>query len=394
MKNLLFVYPYMMVGGSTTALLGILNSIDYSEYSVDLILNKNEGSMLKYIPAQVNILPCAARPLKRYKKLFLMAMSGYVTKSVVDSLKYKKRIGFVGQDLAYAKNATCRRLSKHYEAAISGLEGWANAYVNECVDADVKISWIHTDYCRMKFIPQIDLASFSKSNYVVCVSTILANQLKAIMPSIQDKIITMENIISPRTIKQMAAEPIDDSALFATESFRILTVSRLTFSQKRLDRAINVLSKLIDKGYKVDWYIIGDGEDKESIINMAESKGVGDHLHIFGLRINPYPYYRYADLFVLTSDVEGKPVTVSEAQILGTPVLVTRYEAADQQIRDGVDGIIAENSEDDLLLKLETVLSRPECLVDLKKNLKNLYADNNILQISQFEKMCGGRYDK
>ena len=42
-KKVLFVYPELMLGGSTTSLISLLNSIDYNRYEVDLILYKNSG---------------------------------------------------------------------------------------------------------------------------------------------------------------------------------------------------------------------------------------------------------------------------------------------------------------------------------------------------------------
>ena len=63
MKNILFVYDRMMVGGTTTALLSLLSVIDYNEYNVDLLLFKNEGSFMDMIPKKVNLLPEACSPI-------------------------------------------------------------------------------------------------------------------------------------------------------------------------------------------------------------------------------------------------------------------------------------------------------------------------------------------
>ena len=56
MKNILIAYDTMMTGGTTTALLSLLNELDYDRVSVDLILFMNEGPFLKDIPHQVNLL--------------------------------------------------------------------------------------------------------------------------------------------------------------------------------------------------------------------------------------------------------------------------------------------------------------------------------------------------
>ena len=68
-----------------------------------------------------------------------------------------------------------------------------------------------------------------------------------------------------------------------------------------------------------------------------------------------------ANLFVLASRNEGKPITVTEAQILNTPILVTEYPAARGQL-EGSGGCIVENSEEALYQKLRSVLSEEERL--------------------------------
>lgn len=61
-KRVLFVYSTMMLGGSTTSLLSLLQNFDYEKYQVDLLLYKAEGPFIGYIPEQVNILPTALAP--------------------------------------------------------------------------------------------------------------------------------------------------------------------------------------------------------------------------------------------------------------------------------------------------------------------------------------------
>ena len=49
-KKILFVYMGMFIGGSTTSLLSLLNTIDYEKYDVDLLLYRNNDVFVKYIP--------------------------------------------------------------------------------------------------------------------------------------------------------------------------------------------------------------------------------------------------------------------------------------------------------------------------------------------------------
>ena len=46
----------MELGGAERSLLGLLYSIDYEKYEVDLLLYRHTGELLKYIPKEVNVL--------------------------------------------------------------------------------------------------------------------------------------------------------------------------------------------------------------------------------------------------------------------------------------------------------------------------------------------------
>ena len=57
MKRVLIISQSMEIGGAERALLGLLNSFDYSNYRVDLFLCRQAGELFDYIPPNVNILP-------------------------------------------------------------------------------------------------------------------------------------------------------------------------------------------------------------------------------------------------------------------------------------------------------------------------------------------------
>ena len=61
MKKILITYMSMNIGGSTTSLLGILNSLNYEAVEVDLQLYENVGPYLDLIPEKVNLLPQARK---------------------------------------------------------------------------------------------------------------------------------------------------------------------------------------------------------------------------------------------------------------------------------------------------------------------------------------------
>ncbi len=74
------------------------------------------------------------------------------------------------------------------------------------------------------------------------------------------------------------------------------------------------------------------------------------------------------DVFFIPSIYEGKPMAVTEALMLGLPVLASDYGSSGQQIRNGIDGIIFENSEQGIYQGLKDFFKTPDLLNKLKAN--------------------------
>ena len=80
-KKILFVYSTMVMGGSTTSLLSMLENFDYDKYDVDLILYRNQGPYIDYIPEKVNLLPQACVTNNRVKQLAKCVFNGSLPKA-------------------------------------------------------------------------------------------------------------------------------------------------------------------------------------------------------------------------------------------------------------------------------------------------------------------------
>ena len=58
MKSRIFIaMHYLEIGGAESALVGLLQTLDYSRVDVDLFLYAHRGEMLEWIPKEVNLLP-------------------------------------------------------------------------------------------------------------------------------------------------------------------------------------------------------------------------------------------------------------------------------------------------------------------------------------------------
>ena len=384
-KSILIVYGEMIIGGSTTSLLSLLNEINYEKYDVDLILYKNEGPLLSEIPIQVNLLEPACKYQGRntyFIRVWKAFVSGYLFKAFRNSIKYKKRLGFLTQTMMDARvDCYSRKLKNEYELAIGYIEGWPDKYVaSDKIKAKRKIGWIHLDYEKSYLVPELDLKSFQIFDTVVSVSTVCEeNNRKTFgfksslyLPNIlSDKYVINRSLITPESDEEYISWRKDNRV-------KIITVCRLVNIHKGVDRAVKTAAELKRRGLKFNWIVIGEGQDKEIIQQMIENGDLQDCFRVIGARVNPLPFERVADLFVLPSRYEGKPMAVTEAQILSIPPIVTEYASAREQIANGLDGIIVPNKDFALVNPLTELISKPEKIENLKKELiKRIYGNSS-----------------
>jgi glycosyltransferase involved in cell wall biosynthesis len=82
--------------------------------------------------------------------------------------------------------------------------------------------------------------------------------------------------------------------------------------------------------------IIGSGPDgeREKLMDRAVSLGIADDVWLPGHMPNPFPYYRNADLFVLSSRWEGMSNALLEAMACGCRVAAVTSAVGSAEILD------------------------------------------------------------
>lgn len=241
-------------------------------------------------------------------------------------------------------NAYCHEdIDEKFDVAISSEEFFCNELLAWHVHAKKKIGWIHPDYKSIKPIEKIDKMVFEQLDKIVTVSETNRKLLMSLYPNIQNKFMHINNILDEKKIWRLSQEKVADFKYDETK-LNIITVCRLDNISKRIDRIVKTCVFLKHMKVPYKWYIVGDGKDREIIDKWINDNDLTSDLILLGNKVNPYPYYRKADVFVLTSVYEGKPISVEEAKILHTPVIVTNYNAAKEQVGD-CDGFVIENCD-------------------------------------------------
>lgn len=399
-KRILFVMNNLGCGGAEKSLVTLLNCIDYSSYEVDLFLFEPEGVFMELLPPEVNLLPAP-----KYWKILNSSLAG--------SMKSLARDGRL--DLMFCRGAQaiiCRKfdsperaeqymwkfikhafsvLNGRYDAAIGYLEKNPVYFVVDRVKAARKIGWIHTNYSRLNINRNIEDRFFSKLDYIVTVSGECARILMNMFPGHESKVKIIENIIDPDLIRRMAdmggeaveveeekeAKGANRTSITPGNPVRLVTVARLA-EPKGIDLALEACRLLVRDGYKIIWRVIGDGPQRVQLESRIREYHLEYRFLLEGVKSNPYPYMKDADIYVQPSRYEGKSIAVEEAKLLCRPIVATAYGTVRDQIKDGINGLVADISPEGLYKSIKLLIDNKDLRSRLVNNLKK-------------ESVCGSR---
>lgn len=117
--------------------------------------------------------------------------------------------------------------------------------------------------------------------------------------------------------------------------------------------------------------IIGDGYDFKNIQQFKSELGVDETATMLGFTDNPYPYFKKADYYVLSSRYEGFPTVLFEAITLKKNIIATDVSGVREMLLDGELGHIVENSEEGIYQGMKQALAHPESFEIYQEKLRN-----------------------
>lgn len=344
--RIIILMHYMELGGAEMSLIGLLGALNPERVTVDLFVYSHQGPLMKFIPDYVNLLPevpsyaVIERPMSEALRRGLL---GVVTGRLLAKLncrRFRRHYPAKGDDAAimqYVGNYVTPWLPRinpdvEYDLCISYLT--PHNIGRDKVRAKKRLAWIHTDYSTVDIDVVRELPVWGAYDHIASISHDVTSSFLNAFPSLSDRIIEIENILSADFVHSRAERSVE-----LPGTVRLLSIGRFC-TAKNYDNVPDICRRLRLQGVDAKWYIIGFGGSEELIRQRIAEAGMEEHVILLGKKDNPYPYIKACDIYVQPSRYEGKSITVREAQILCKPVAVTNYPTASSQIKNGVDGVI------------------------------------------------------
>lgn len=323
MKKILFLIHDLSYGGAEKVLVNLANNLDKTKYDVtiqtlfDVGVNKQFLSKdVYYIGGLKKMFPGNARMMKLLSPSLLCKLV----------------------------------IRDNYDIVVSFLEGPCCRIVSAYQGK--KVAWIHVEHSSAKelsasFRNEKEMAKcYNSFDKIICV----AATVKENFNSLFDLKVDCDVLYNVNETEQIIEKSKEKQNIIkhSKGTYNIISVGRLSFAHKGYDRLVRIHKRLLDNGVDNKLYILGEGADREKLTKMIKELKVENSCFLLGFNENPYKFIANADLFVCSSHHEGFSTAVTEALILGTPVVSTEVSGARELIGDSEYGILTEKDEDAL----------------------------------------------
>jgi len=359
-KKIIFVHLALWIGGIETALVNMLNRIDYEQYDVTCLITSDYQEMAGRITPKCRLLiadrtNCVSFQKKyRYGRVFHL-MEKPTVETPVRMLRYRMAQSLRGwENVRYIHYIRQLFREEIFDTAIA-FSGKVNELTARAIRAEKYLCFYHYSDLRRVYHDEI---GYQKCTHIFAVSDRLTERLREYLPSYQDKIEPLSNLTDIPTIRRRGQEPC--TLDFPENRFHIVSCGRLV-DDKGFDLAIRACAWLVQKGHSsILWTIIGEGPGRSALQDLIRELGMEEHVRLAGQQANPYSLMRAGEVFVQSSRIEAFGLTIIEAMILGKPVISTRTDGGLELLQDEQFGLLCDASEASIAEAVETMLVSPD----------------------------------
>lgn len=375
MKKILFHYSVFNTGGAEMSLIRLTRMFVNRGWHVDLVLNIAGGDLENKLDPRVNVKYLRTINPEKIKTEFCLVKKLRIALNFL--IYFVSLIQQAFNELSF--------FFKKYDVAVIGLHGLSPRFCCRVVRAKKCLHWIRNDLAECDRNGKVQRNINKYSNYTdayICVAKQCKDSFDQMFPKLSQRSHLIYNVIDVNDMERKlisSFNPYPDTTLPI-----ILSVCRLDDKSKAIFRMLEVHKSLRELGHDFHWYVLGDGPDKNKMLEKISEYNLGERFHLVGKVSNPFPYYKFSTFVAIVSYYEGLCGVTNEAKVSGKAVVSTLVSGVTEQLSNGKNGIIVENNKDAIILGIGELLDNEEKLISLeKKSLANAILDDD----SKFTKL-------
>jgi len=214
---------------------------------------------------------------------------------------------------------------------------------------------INIFFDKFIYLRKFGIEILKESSNVIFLSQSYKDKLlEKFIPEFLVNDISRKSLIIPNGINEFWLNNKNYNKIFADEkTIKIIYVGSIE-TKKNVQSTINACKLLQERGYTIDFKIVGKIKEKKFIELIKKHSFI--QYKQFCEKEKLISFYRDSDIFVMPSKTETFGLVYAEAMSQGLPVIYTRGQGFDQQFKDGDVGYAVDcNSVKDIADKIEII---------------------------------------
>lgn len=344
-KSVLFLINTLRDGGAEKILVDLVNHLDPEKYDIEVRLIYRHGVYLDKLHESVK-LTCVSGKIGTLKARIVSRLLPLLSSKILHRLIIRGS----------------------YDTEIAFLEGYATKVIAGASKCQRKIAWVHCDLTKTEWIDgvfkseQEQIECYKQFDTVVCVSNSVQVAFKERIGDLSTTCVKYNPIDDDR-IRLLSSDKTTRSA--SKKTLTLFSMGRMSYPKNYL-RLLKTIHHFQQAGMQLELWLLGDGPQRAELEQYVNDNTVRN-VWMPGFIDNPYPYLSAADLYVCSSVYEGYSTAVSEALILGVPVMTTDVAGMRELLGNSEYGLIVENEDKAFEEGLKQLLNDPSLLQFYKK---------------------------
>lgn len=348
--KVMFFLPNLYGGGAERVSINILRQLDLKQFQVTLVLVDKKGQLLELVPDGIDVVDLESK------------------KTLYSIFKVRKVISELNPSIIYS---TLFRTHIALYLALIGIRNKPKIFYRSPNSPKLLVENNEWNFI-MKYL--LDKA-YQNADVIIAQTPEMKNEIEKYHHINSNKIIVFLNPIDCKLIDNSI---VDIKNPFDKDCINVVAAGRLT-KQKGFDILIKSFKHVVEKNNAFRLYIIGENilNEKTNLENLAKKEGLENYISFLGFQKNPYRFFYYSNLYVLSSRWEGLPNTVLENLYLKKPVVATKcIPFMNTLIKHNKNGLLVDVGDDESLSK--AILSYLDIDVSYKTVCFSNYKINNI----------------
>ncbi|HEY1936888.1 MAG TPA: glycosyltransferase [Candidatus Angelobacter sp.] len=306
-KKILFLVPAFAggIGGAERVISTLLRYLDHTRFECHLGLVLADSAFLEDVPGDVTVHYLRVKRIRYCLPGIIRLVWKIKPHTILSTVSYLNVMSIMARSFSPKRTRLLVR------------------------EATMPSAFIAQDTAYPRLWEFLYRRLYRRADKIICLSDSMQRDFAEHFSVPPEKLTRIYNPIDIELIQQAVKGGRNP---YQTRGPHLVAIGRLR-REKGFDLLIAAFAEVVRKIPDAHLIILGEGPDAAALKEQARTCGLHHKIDFPGFVANPWLYLASADLFVLSSRMEGLPNTLLEALVLGTPIVASDCVGAMRELQ-------------------------------------------------------------